>query len=172
MGCKELFGLGFGLREAGLEGVRVLNSSAFVETEARALEEASFVQDRKDKGLVCFLRGAMRELELLTVNVRVEITDEALVGEAFKYESSPFNFVGVRYFFSSTPSLGFVLALVVGESSGLGGLAAVKYVGFQAPLSVILAIGSPWVMETEGEKSLVEIRVRGEVDKHVFDEAL
>ena len=61
---------------------------------------------------------------------------------------------------------------MLGEYSGLGGVDAVKGVCFQTPLSAVLTDGSPWVMETEGEKSLVEIRVRGEVDKHVFDEAL
>lgn len=60
----------------------------------------------------------------------------------------------------------------MGESSGLGGLATVEGVGFQAPLSVILAAGSPWVMETEGEKSLAEIGVWGEVERPVLDEPL
>ena len=49
---------------------------------------------------------------------------------------------------------------------------AVEGVDFQAPLSVVLIDGSLRVMETDGEKSLVEIRVREEVDKPEFDETL
>ena len=52
------------------------------------------------------------------------------------------------------------------------GLAAVEGVGFQALLSVILAAGNLWVMETEGEKSLAEIRVGGEVERPALDEPL
>ena len=52
------------------------------------------------------------------------------------------------------------------------GLAAVEGVGFQALLSVILAAGNLWVMETEGEKSLAEIRVGGEVERPTLDEPL
>ncbi|RVX21004.1 hypothetical protein CK203_002724 [Vitis vinifera] len=49
---------------------------------------------------------------------------------------------------------------------------AVEGVGFQALLSVILAAGNLWVMETEGEKSLAEIRVGGEVERPTLDEPL
>ncbi|RVW34871.1 hypothetical protein CK203_078016 [Vitis vinifera] len=52
-------------------------------------------------------------------------------------------------------------ALVV-EASRLD---TVEGVGFQASLSVILAAGSSWVMETKGEKSLVKIGVGGEVER-------
>ena len=108
------------------------------------------------------------------MNARVEITDEALAAEASRYNSFPsvFGGGGDRDIFSSTSSSGYNRALVMGEYSALGGVDAVKGVCFQTPLSAVLTDGSPWVMETEGEKSLVEIRVRGEVDKHVFDEAL
>ena len=56
----------------------------------------------EDKGLACFLGGAMRESESLMVNARVKITDEALVAEASRYDSFPTVFGGDRDFFSSS----------------------------------------------------------------------
>ena len=112
----------------------------------------------------------MRESESLMVNVRAKITDEALVVEASKYDSSPSNLVGVWDILFSTPSFGYDQALVLGESSGLGRLDTVEGVGFQALLSVILATGSSWVMETKGEKSLVKIGVGGEVERPALGE--
>ena len=90
----------------------------------------------------------------------MKITNEALVAEASRYDSFLFVFGRDQDIFSSTPSSGYNRALVLGEYSGLGGVDAVKGVCFQTPLSAVLTDGSPWVMETKGEKSLVEIKVR------------
>ena len=49
----------------------------------------------------------MRESESLMVNVRAKITDEALVVEASRYDSSPSNLVGVWDILFSTPSFGY-----------------------------------------------------------------
>ena len=57
VGCEELFRLGFGLGEMGLKGERALNSSVFVETEARAPEKALYVQDRGIRGSFSLLKG-------------------------------------------------------------------------------------------------------------------
>ncbi|RVW84967.1 Symplekin [Vitis vinifera] len=61
----------------------------------------------EDKGLACFLGGAMRESESLTMNARAKIIDEALAVEASRYDSFPAVFGGDRDFFSSSPSSGF-----------------------------------------------------------------
>ena len=164
--------MGFGLRVVGLKGEKTLYHSTVVETEARASKEALQAQDKEDKGLVCFLEWATRDSKSFTANVRAEITNEALAAEASKYNFFPFVFGGNRDIFSSTPSYGYDRALVLGEFSGLGGVDAVEGVDFQDPLSVVLIDGSSWVMETDEEKSLVEIRVREEVDKPEFDETL
>ena len=57
VGCEELFRLGFGPGEMGLKGERALNSSVFVETEARAPEKALYVQDRGIRGSFSLLKG-------------------------------------------------------------------------------------------------------------------
>ena len=90
----------------------------------------------------------------------MKITDEALVTEASRYDSFLSVFGRDQDIFSSTPSSGYDRALVVGEFSGLGEVDVVEGVGFQAPLSAVFTDGNPWVMETKGEKSLVEIKVR------------
>ena len=72
---------------------------------------------------------------------------------------------------TSSLSSWFDRALVVGDFSGSGGVDTIEGVNFQAPLCAVLTDGSSWVMETEEEKSLVEIRVREEVDEPEFDEA-
>ena len=142
VGCVGLSEMGFGPGVGGLKGDRALSSSAVVEMEVKASEEDSRAQVREDNGLACFLEGAMKESEALTANARAEITDEALVVEASRYESFPTIFRGNRDIFSSSPSFGFDRTLVVGDFSGSGGVDIVEEVGFQAPLCDVLTDGS------------------------------
>lgn len=126
-GCVGgLFGVGFGLGVVGLKGEMTLYQSTVVETEARALEEALQAQNRKDKGLVCFLGWATRDSKSFMTNVRAEITDEALAAEASRYYFFPSVFGGNRDIFCSTPSYGYDWALVVWEFSGLEGVDIVE----------------------------------------------
>ncbi|KAL6319524.1 hypothetical protein AAG906_014200 [Vitis piasezkii] len=123
VGCKELFGMAFGPGVVGLKRDRALYLF----------------------GLVCFLGRATRDSESLTVNVKVKITDEALVAEASRYDSFLSVFGRDQDIFSSTPSSGYDRALVVGEFSGLGEVDVIEEVGFQAPLSAEMEVfGSRW----------------------------
>ena len=79
----------------GLKGEETLYHSTVAETEARASEEALQAQDREDKGLICFLGWATRDSKSFTVNVRAEITNEALAVEASRYNFFPFVFGGI-----------------------------------------------------------------------------
>ncbi|RVX17736.1 hypothetical protein CK203_004224 [Vitis vinifera] len=123
VGCKELFGMAFGPGVVGL---------------------------KRDRAL--YLLWATRDLESLTVNVKVKITNEALVAEASRYDSFLFVFGRDQDIFSSTPSSGYDRALVVGEFSGLGEVDVVEGVGFQAPLSAVFIDGNPWEMEVPGSR--------------------
>ena len=110
-------------------------------------------QVSEDERVDCFLGGDLRDSEVFSVNARAMMTDEVLAAEASRYDYFPAIFGGDRDIFSSTPSR-CDRALVVGGVSGSKGVDNVEGVGFQAPLCVVLTDGSPWVMDTEGEKSL------------------
>ena len=86
------------------------------------------------------------------MNARALLTDKALIAEASRYESFPTIFGGDQDIFSSSTSYGCDRALVVGVVYGSED--TVEGVGFQAPLCAVLTDGSPWVMDTEGEKSM------------------
>lgn len=123
---KGCVGVGFRLGVVGLKGAKTLYQSTVVKTKARASEEALQAQNRKDKGLVCFLGWAIRDSKSFTENVRAEITDEALAAEASKYNFFPSVFGRNRDIFCSTPSYGYDWALVVWEFAGLGGVDVVE----------------------------------------------
>ncbi|RVW23155.1 hypothetical protein CK203_090220 [Vitis vinifera] len=77
---------------------------------------------------------------------------ERMRAEASRYEPYFAVFGGERDFFSYTPSSGCDRALVVGDVSGLD--VAAKGASNQAPLCAVLSDGNPWVMDSEGEKSI------------------
>uniref|UniRef100_F6I1H0 3-hydroxyisobutyryl-CoA hydrolase n=1 Tax=Vitis vinifera TaxID=29760 RepID=F6I1H0_VITVI len=70
------------------------------------------------------------------------------------YEPYSAVFGGERDFFSSTPSSGCDRALVVGDVFGLD--VAAEGASNQAPLRAVLSDGNPWVMDSEGEKAIVD----------------
>ena len=150
VGCEGMSEMGFGHAIEGIKGVRAHSISEEAEMEARATEEASWAHVREDAGVACYHGGDWRVSEALPTKARALITDEALTVEASRYEPYLTDFGGFRDFFSSTP-FGCDRALVVRGPSGLE--ETVKGVGFQALLCVVLNDGSPWVMDSEEEKS-------------------
>ena len=98
-----------------------------------------------------------------------------LTAKASKYEPYLADFGGVRDFFSSTSSSGCDRALVVKGPSGLD--ETVEGVGFQAPLCAMLNDGSPWVMDSEEEKSkgnksdAIEEMQEREIPSSMWDES-
>ena len=80
------------------------------------------------------------------------------------YEPYSAVFGGERDFFSSTPSSGCDRALVVGDVSGLD--VAAEGASNQVPLRAVSSDGNPWVMDSEGEKSIVD---KPEADEEMQD---
>ncbi|WKA06292.1 hypothetical protein VitviT2T_024196 [Vitis vinifera] len=158
-GCEGLPDLGFGSKLEGFKGVRARSLS-----EVAEMGEAEEMSRGEDAGVVCFPGGDRRASEAFPTSARAPLIDEVLRAEASRYEPYSAVFGGERDFISSSPSSGCDRALVVGDVSGLD--VAAEGASNQAPLRAVLSDGNLWVMDSEGEKSIVD---KPEADEEMQD---
>ncbi|RVW91467.1 hypothetical protein CK203_038548 [Vitis vinifera] len=158
-GCDGLPDLGFGSELEGFKGVRARSLS-----EVAEMGKAEETSRGEDAGVVYFPGGDQRASEAFPTSARASLIDEVLRAEASRYEPYSAVFGGERDFFSSTPSSGCDRALVVGDVSGLD--VAAEGASNQVPLRAVSSDGNPWVMDSEGEKSIVD---KPEADEEMQD---